>query len=63
MIIKSSAVTQHLKKGLQPIYFIYGVEDLLIIESLDLIRKNAFDNGFSDKNKYIVSGRFNWNDD
>ena len=62
MIIKSSALTQHLKKGLQPIYLIYGVEDLLILESLDLIRKTALDNGFSDKNKYIVSGRFNWNE-
>lgn len=62
MIIKSSALTQHLKKGLQPIYLIYGVEDLLILESLDLIRKTALDNRFSDKNKYIVSGRFNWNE-
>lgn len=62
MIIKSSALNQHLKKGLQPIYFIYGVEDLLILESLDLIRKTALANDFSDKNKYTVSGRFNWNE-
>mgnify|MGYP000058194124 FL=1 len=62
MIIKSNALSQHLKKGFQSIYFIFGAEDLLILESLDLIRKTALDNDFSDRNKFTVSGRFNWNE-
>jgi len=39
--LSSNEVAKHLAKAIHSIYFISGAEDLLIIESLDQIRKAA----------------------
>ena len=62
MKLSSNEVAKHLAKAIHPIYFISGVEDLLIIESLDQIRKAAISNDFTDKVAFTVSGQFNWSE-
>jgi len=60
--ISSSELTDHLTKSLHSIYFISGVEDLLIIESLDTIRKAVSNNDYTDKTTFTVSGKLNWSE-
>ena len=62
MKLSSNEVAKHLAKAIHPIYFISGAEDLLIIESLDQIRKAAISNDFTDKVAFTVSGQFNWSE-
>ena len=62
MKISSSELADHLNKTLHSIYFISGVEDLLIIESLDTVRKVASNNDYTDKTTFTVSGQFNWSE-
>ena len=62
MKLSSNEVAKHLAKAIHSIYFISGVEDLLIIESLDQIRKAAISNDFTDKVAFTVSGQFNWSE-
>jgi len=60
--LSSNELAKHLAKAIHSIYFISGVEDLLIIESLDQIRKAAISNDFIDKVAFTVSGQFNWSE-
>ena len=60
MKLNSNELSQHLKGGLHGIYFLHGAEDLLLIESLDKLRANAFKNEYKEKSRFTVSGRFNW---
>jgi len=60
--LSSNELAKHLAKAIRSIYFISGVEDLLIIESLDQIRKAAISNDFTDKVAFTVSGQFNWSE-
>ena len=62
MKISSNALANHLSKTFHSIYFISGVEDLLIIESLDAIRRAASINDYTDKTTFMVSGKFNWSE-
>ena len=62
MKLSSNEVAKHLAKAIHSIYFISGAEDLLIIESLDQIRKAAISNDFTDKVAFTVSGQFNWSE-
>ena len=62
MKLSSNELAKHLAKAIHSIYFISGVEDLLIIESLDQIRKAAISNDFTDKVAFAVSGQFNWSE-
>ncbi len=62
MKLSSNELAKHLAKAIRSIYFISGVEDLLIIESLDQIRKAAISNDFTDKVAFTVSGQFNWSE-
>ncbi|MEY8211525.1 MAG: DNA polymerase III subunit delta [Gammaproteobacteria bacterium] len=62
MKLSSNELAKHLAKAVHSIYFISGVEDLLIIESLDQIRKAAISNDFTDKVAFTVSGQFNWSE-
>ena len=55
MKLSSNEVAKHLAKAIHPIYFISGAEDLLIIESLDQIRKAAINNDFTDEVSFTVS--------
>jgi len=58
--ISNNELANHLAKAFHSIYFISGVEDLLIIESVDTIRKAASNNDYNDKTTFTVSGNFNW---
>ncbi len=60
MQLDNGELDRHLKAGLGQIYFIHGAEDLLIIESLDKLRVAAHKNGYEDKSRFNISGRFNW---
>ena len=60
MQLDNGELDRHLKTGLDHIYFIHGAEDLLIIESLDKLREAAQKNGYEDKSRFNISGRFNW---
>ena len=62
MKISSSELADQLSRSFNPIYFISGAEDLLIIESLDTIRQAASKNDYTDKTTYSVSGQFNWSE-
>ncbi len=62
MKLSSNELAKHLAEAIHSIYFISGVEDLLIIESLDQIRKAAISNDFTDKVAFTVSGQFNWSE-
>ena len=62
MKLSSNELAKNLAKAIHSIYFISGVEDLLIIESLDQIRKAAISNDFTDKVAFTVSGQFNWSE-
>ena len=62
MKLSSNELAKHLAKAIHSIYFISGIEDLLIIESLDQIRKAAISNDFTDKVAFTVSGQFNWSE-
>jgi len=60
MRLDNEELDGHLKTGLDLVYFVHGAEDLLLIESLDKLRAVAYENGFEDKSRFTVSGRFNW---
>ncbi len=62
MKLSSNEVAKYLAKAIHSIYFISGAEDLLIIESLDQVRKTAISNDFTDKVAFTVSGQFNWSE-
>ena len=49
MQLKPEQLAQHLKKGLAPIYFIYGDELLLVQEAADAIRAAARAQGYSER--------------
>ena len=60
MRLDNGELSRHLKTELGYLYFIHGAEDLLIIESLDKLRVAAHKNGYEDKSRFNISGRFNW---
>ena len=60
MRLDNGELSRHLKAELGQVYFIHGAEDLLIIESLDKLRVAAHENGYEDKSRFNISGRFNW---
>ena len=60
MKLNSSELTNHLSEKVHSIYFLSGSEDLLIIESLDELRKAAALNDYIDKATFTVTGRFKW---
>ena len=48
MKIKPDQLSKHLSNGLEPLYFVFGPEILLVEESLALIKEAAKENSFSD---------------
>ncbi len=59
MKLSSNELAKHLAKAIHSIYFISGVEDLLIIESLDQIRKAAISNEFTERVTFTFSESYN----
>jgi DNA polymerase-3 subunit delta len=49
-----------LKRGLAPLYFLYGDEPLQVREAADAVRAAATAAGFSDRQVYTVEAGFDW---
>lgn len=53
---------QHLQRQLLPVYFISGDEPLLVQEGLDLLRTVAKKQGYTERERFFVENRFNWDE-
>lgn len=60
MKIKPEQLTSQLSQKLNPIYFVFGTEMLLVEQSLNQIRDSANKQGFKEKVRFEVDGNFNW---
>lgn len=60
MRIQPQQLSQHLDKGLQPLYVLAGDEPLAQRECLDTIRAAAQQQGFDERTSLIVERNFNW---
>lgn len=61
MQVSASQLENHLKRGLQSLYTVYGEELLLVQEAGDSIRAMARAQGFSERCSFTVAGaRFDW---
>ncbi len=54
-------LTSHLKRGLAPVYFVYGDEPLLVDESCCAIRAAATAAGYRERQVLTVESGFDWN--
>jgi DNA polymerase III subunit delta len=61
MQISADQLPQHLKRGLAPLYFVYGDEPLLAQEACDAIRRAAQAAGFGEREVLAVESGFDWN--
>ncbi|MBI3545220.1 MAG: DNA polymerase III subunit delta [Gammaproteobacteria bacterium] len=62
MQISTDQLVPHLKRGLAPIYFVYGEETLLVDECCRSIRDAAQAAGYQDRQVFTVESGFDWND-
>jgi len=60
MRIDSEQLTQHLFRGLQVLYVVYGEELLLALEAADRIRAKALEQGFDERRVLIAESNFDW---
>lgn len=60
MRIKPEQLDQHLAKGMQPLYLVFGDEPLLAQEAADAIRARARKEGCSEREVFTVERGFNW---
>jgi len=60
MQIATAQLRNHLKKGIHPIYFVYGDEPLQIRDNTDMLRKAAFYYGFEEREVYTADKSFDW---
>ena len=61
MQINTEQLSNHLKRGLAPVYFVYGEESLLVEESCQAIRDAARAAGYLDRQSLTVESGFDWN--
>ncbi len=61
MNVNLTALTAHLKKGLAPLYHLFGAEILLLEEAADDIRRAARGLGFGERIRYHLEAGFDWN--
>ncbi|GAB4507515.1 MAG: DNA polymerase III subunit delta [Sulfuricaulis sp.] len=61
MQINVEQLSNHLKRGLAPVYFVYGEELLQVEESCQGIREAAQANGYLDRQSLTVESGFDWN--
>src|SRR3970040_1551224 len=61
MPISADNLAQHLKRGLSPIYLVYGDEPLLVDESCTAIREAAHAAGYHERQVLTVESGFDWN--
>ncbi len=60
MRIDSEQLVQHLQRGLQPLYAVYGDEPLLALEAADRIRLQARAEGYLERELVIVESAGDW---
>ena len=60
MRIKHEQLSQHLKRGLKPLYVLTGDEPLLIAEAADAIRNAASQAGYTDRDVMVAETGFDW---
>ncbi len=61
MQLRAEQLSEHLKKGLKPLYVLYGDEPLLVQEAGDAIRVAARSAGFTERQSHTVAGaHFDW---
>jgi DNA polymerase III subunit delta len=62
MRITTEQLPQHLARGLQPLYTVYGDETLLALEATDRIRAKARENGYGERDLLTVDSGFKWSE-
>ena len=61
MQLAAAQLTQHLQRGLRPLYTLHGDEPLLVQEAADAIRAAARGQGYTERTVHTVAGaHFDW---
>ncbi|HEY8360158.1 MAG TPA: DNA polymerase III subunit delta [Ramlibacter sp.] len=61
MQLAPAQLTQHLQRGLRPLYTLHGDEPLLVQEAADAIRNLAREQGYTERTVHTVAGaHFDW---
>lgn len=61
MQLAPAQLTQHLQRGLRPLYTLHGDEPLLVQEAADAIRASARQQGYTERTVHTVAGaHFDW---
>ena len=60
MPVSSEDIGQHLKRGVSPLYTVFGDEPLLAIEAADRIRTCAREHGYAEREVMIAEQHFDW---
>src|ERR1700750_1261397 len=63
MQLAAAQLSQHLQKGLRPLYALHGDEPLLVQEAADAIRAAARAQGYTERTVHTVAGaHFDWSE-
>ncbi len=60
MPVSTEDIASHLKRGLAPLYTVFGDEPLLVIEAADRIRAAARERGHAERDVMIAEQHFDW---
>ncbi len=60
MRIKAEQLPAQLARNLTALYVVHGDEPLLVQETCDLVRQRARESGCSQRDLFVVEGRFDW---
>ena len=60
MQVTTEHLREHLKSGIQSIYFVYGDEPLQIRDNTDMLRKAAYYYGYEEREVYTADTSFDW---
>ena len=60
MRIDSEQLSQHLSRGLKPLYVVFGEELLLALEAADRVRATALKQGYGERRVLFAESGFDW---
>ena len=60
MRLSISELPNHLKRGLQSFYFVHGDEPFLCLEACELIRAEAKNQGYTERERYEITDAWDW---
>jgi DNA polymerase-3 subunit delta len=60
MELSADRLSEHLGRGLSPLYVLWGEEPLTLLESEDTLRMAAIQAGHSERKVHTVQGKFDW---